>query len=280
MSFISEIKDRILVLDGAMGTMIQRKGYYVENNDALNLSNPELISSIHREFIEAGADIITTNSFGANFITQARYGRENDADEMAYRSARIAREAADSCKRKVYVAGSVGPTGYSLSLPSDAANPAYRKIDFETMYSGYLRQIKSLIDGGIDIILIETCFDALNAKAAILAVSQLQTTLPVIISASISDNSFRLLTGQTIEAFFHSVKHCPGLAAFGINCSLGSRAMSSLAREAASFSTLPLIFYPNAGMPDEDGNYSESPEFFSNEIRILAEDGILNIAGG
>lgn len=280
MSFVKEIKNRILVLDGAMGTMIQRNGYFVENNESLNLTAPELIASIHREYIEAGADIISTNSFGANSIVQSRHNREGEAEKMAYRAACIARQEADRSDRRIYVAGSVGPTAHSLSIPSDAADPSYRKYDFDSVYSAYLKQIKALVEGGADIILVETCFDSLNAKAAVLALSELNTGIPVMISASVSDRSCRLLTGQTIEAFYHSVKHCPHLAAFGINCSLGSAEMSPMVREISSFSPLPLLFYPNAGMPDENGCYNETPEYFARQIAILAEEGCLNIAGG
>ena len=278
MSFAGDLKDRILILDGAMGTMIQR--HFIGDNETLNLDNPQLIQSIHREFIDAGADIIETNSFGANRISQQEYGRAEEAGEMAYAAARIARAAADGASRRVYVAGSVGPTGQSLTLPSDASDLTFRKYSFDDLVEVYAEQISALQRGGADIIQLETCFDALNAKAAIYAMERMSCDLPVIISATVSDRSGRTLTGQTLEAFYTSVKHCPNLAAFGINCALGAAQMKDLATEIASFSSHPLIFYPNAGIPDETGSYNDTPEAMASVMAELGKAGLLNIAGG
>ena len=251
------LKERILVLDGAMGSMIQNIGLSEEDfhfdgvpcgielkgdNECLNLSRPDVIKRIHQSYITAGADIIETNSFGANRISQNGFGLADMAAEMALRAARIAREAADGADRRILVAGSVGPTGKSLTMASDMDNPAYREYDFDAMTEVLREQIDSLIRGGVDFILLETCFDALTAKAAICALQQLCNPVPLVISATVSDRSGRTLTGQTLESFYHSVCHAPTLAAFGINCARGAREMVPLvkdvtaARKDASFS--------------------------------------------
>lgn len=277
MTFREDLSSRILVLDGAMGTMIQKHGLFGDN-ELLNLTHPEVIRSIHEEYIAAGADIIETNSFGANTISQKEYGHSDEAYKMAFEAARIARSAADAAPRKVWVAGSVGPTGRSLTLASNASDPAFRQTGFEEMQEVYAGQIKALIEGGADLILLETWFDALNAKAAIKALEPYD--VPVIISATVSDRSGRTLTGQTLEAFYTSVRHCPGLCAFGINCALGAESMTGLIEETAGFSSLPIIFYPNAGIPDEMGRYNDTPERMAKVIGALAGKGLLNIAGG
>ena len=265
MGFCEDIAGRILILDGAMGTMLQR-----------GLSEEEVL----RQYVEAGADIITTNSFNANRISQEDNGLAENAGEMAFEAAVRARKVADSAGRKVYVAGSAGPTGKSLTLPTDARDPAFRKYSFDDFKDAYKEQIEALVKGGVDLILLETCFDALNTKAAIAALEELGTGLPVIISATVSDRSGRTLTGQTLEAFYTSIAHASGLAAFGVNCALGAASMTSLVEDIASFSRHPLIFYPNAGIPDEFGRYDDSPEVISSVMKRLAERGMLNIAGG
>ena len=277
MTFREDLDRRILILDGAMGTMIQRHGL-LGDNELLNLTHPEVIRSIHEEYIAAGADIIETNSFGANTISQKEYGHSAEAAQMAFHAARIAREAADNAGRKVWVAGSVGPTGRSLTLASDASDPGFRQMDFDAMVEVFSEQIGALIKGGADLILLETCYDALNAKAAIKALEPYD--IPVIISATVSDRSGRTLTGQTLEAFYTSIRHCPGLCAFGLNCALGAESMTALVGEIAGFSSLPLIFYPNAGLPDEMGRYNDSPERMAKVIGGLAGKGLLNISGG
>lgn len=265
MSFTDDIAKRILVLDGAMGSMLQT------GMDA---------ESILRSYVDAGADIITSDSFSANGIAQAANGRASEAAAMAYEAAALARKVADEAGRNVYVAGSAGPTGASLTLASDADDTTYRKYSFENFRKSYSEQFEALIKGGADFILLETCFDSLNVKAAGKALDDLGYGIPVVVSATVSDRSGRTLTGQTLEAFFTSVKFIPGLAAFGINCALGASAMKTLVEEIASFSPLPLIFYPNAGIPDEFGRYNDSPEAMATVMRDLAARGMLNIAGG
>nr|MCR4564613.1 homocysteine S-methyltransferase family protein [Bacteroidales bacterium] len=287
--FCEALSRRILILDGAMGTMVQALGCQTENTDELNLSQPSLIGTILRQYAEVGADIITTNSFGCNALVQRRHKRSEDAPAMALAAARLARRAADEEyarrlasgeNRPVYVAGSIGPTGLSLTMATDASDPSLRESDFLSFKEAAKAQIAALVEGGVDLIQLETCFDALNTKAAICALEELGCSLPVIISATVSDRSGRMLTGQTLEAFYHSVRHCPHLAAFGLNCALGAAAMRPLVEEVARFSDLPLVFYPNAGIPDEMGRYNESPEEMAAVMRSLAEEGLLNIAGG
>ena len=235
------LEDKIYILDGAMGTMIQKFGVAEADNNSerLNLTRPDAIKKIHKEYIAAGADIIETNTFSANAISQAEYGCSDLAPQMAYEGARIAREAADEAAaiaaeigltRKVWVAGSMGPTSKSLSLSPDASDPAFRPYSFDQMYEAYREQAQALIRGGVDLILIETCFDALNTKAALSAIADCQEGFPVIVSVSVSDRSGRTLTGQTLEALYTSVKHYPILA-FGLNCSLGAADMTPLVED-------------------------------------------------
>ena len=280
--FRQALEERILILDGAMGTMLIGPGADAGpvNFELLAIDKPELIKRIHKKYIDAGADIISTDSFGANRLVQDAHGLAGRSAEMAFNAARIARSAADEAPRKVWVAGSAGPTGKSLTLPSDASDPTLRSIDFDTMAEAYEEQFRSLADGGADLILLETCFDALNAKAAIYALCRLGLDLPLIISATVSDRSGRTLTGQSLEAFYRSVSHAPNLAAFGLNCALGAQQMTSLVNEIDSFSSHPLIFYPNAGLPDELGIYNDTPAAMAGVMRSLASRGMLNIAGG
>ena len=318
---------RIMILDGATGTMIQKCGLTEKefragiqeapqgkelkgNNECLNLSRPDIIRKIHNEYIAAGADIIETNTFSANRISQGEYGCGALASRMAYEGARIAREAADAATetfrksgkeaetgRKIFVAGSIGPTSKSLSMSPDMNDPAFRAVTFDEMADAYGEQIRALILGGADMLLIETCFDALNAKAAIYALEKLLDSpdftdgpavrerldedgyFPVIVSVSVSDRSGRTLTGQTLEAFYTAVSHYP-LTAFGLNCSLGAGEMYHLLRETAAFAGCPVICYPNAGLPDGMGGYAQSPEEMAGEMEQMAAEGLLNIAGG
>ena len=271
--------DRILMLDGAMGTVLQARFPGASNFETLNLSDPDAIQAVHEAYIAAGADIIETNSFGANRISQEEYGLQDKAREMALQAARIARKAADKAKRRVLVAGSVGPTGKSLSLASDAMDPAYRKYDFDDLVEVYGEQIGALAEGGVDLILLETCFDALNVKAAIYAMDKLGLDLPLAVSVSVSDRSGRTLTGQTIEAFYHSVEH-GRLWAFGLNCSLGAQELTPLVEELAGFASCRVLCYPNAGLPNEMGEYDQTPAQMAAQMRSMASRGILNIAGG
>lgn len=291
---------RIIILDGAMGTMLQRYGLAEEdfhtdiidsqavrelkgNNECLNLSHPEIIREIHLEYIKAGADIIESNTFSANKISQKEYGTEALAYRMAFEGARIARQAADSVtERRILVAGSVGPTSKSLSLAPDINRPEVRPYSFRDMVSAYDEQIRGLVDGGADLILIETCFDALNTKAALYALENITgngSSFPAIVSVSVNDKSGRTLTGQTVKAFYTSVSHYP-LTAFGLNCSLGAEDLTPLVEEVAGFAGCPVICYPNAGLPNEMGGYDETPQQMGRAVRAMAEKGIVNIVGG
>ena len=308
MTFIP--KDKILVLDGAMGTMIQRYGLSEDdyhtgpfaacskelygNNECLNLTRPEVIKAIHKEYIAAGADMIETNTFSANTISQAEYGCEEFAAQMAYEGARLAREAADEAaamaasiglRRKVWVAGSMGPTSKSLSLSPDASDPGFRPYSFVQMREAYRQQAEALIRGGVDVLLIETCFDALNVKAALAGVndailSPLSLRIPaVMVSVSVGDRSGRTLTGQTLEAFYTAVRHYP-IAAFGLNCSLGASEMMPLVEDINFWCECAISCYPNAGLPNEMGGYDQTPDEMAAQVRELASRGLVNIVGG
>ena len=311
-----ELKNKILVLDGAMGTMIQRYGLEEKdyrgdtfarcnkelrgNNECLNLTRPDIIKAIHNEYIAAGADIIETNTFSANRISQAEYGCEDLAFQMALQGAGIAREAADEAselaakvglERKVWVAGSMGPTSKSLSLSPDVSDPAFRPYSFDRMVEAYREQAEALLRGGVDILLLETCFDALNVKAALAAIQEIdrktlmthptRTTgiTPVMISVSVGDRSGRTLTGQTLEAFYTAVSHYP-IMSFGLNCSLGAAELMPLVEEVNRWCGCGVSCYPNAGLPNEMGGYDQTPEEMAGQIRVMAEKGLLNIVGG
>ncbi len=287
--------DRILILDGGMGTMIQR--YSLEeqdyrgsafadatvelrgDNECLNLTRPDIIESIHQAYIDAGADIIETNSFNANAVSQAEYGLSDKAPDMALAAARIARKVADHSGRRVLVAGSLGPSGKSLTLASDLNRPAFRQYSFNDLRDAFAAQIRALIDGGVDLILIETCFDALNAKAAIRALEDVRRGFPLMISATVSDRSGRTLTGQTLEAFYTAVRHANPFS-FGINCALGPADMLPLVEEISRFATCRVSCHPNAGIPDETGSYTMTPQVFADAVARMAGEGLLNIAGG
>lgn len=276
----TELSKRILILDGAMGTMLQRKGLQ-GNSESFNLTNPETIGEIHNEYIEAGADIITTNSFSANSISQSEYNLSEKAGQMAEAAAWIARKAADEAPRKIWVAGSVGPTSKSLSLAQNINDPVFRPYSFDEMAEAFERQIRGLINGGVDLLLFETCFDALNTKAALYALGHIPEAkdIPVMISASMSDKSGRTLTGQTMEAFYRSIQHCNPLS-FGLNCSLGAEEMIPLIAEVASFAACAVSCYPNAGLPNEMGEYDETPSQMAESVRKMALAGSVNIVGG
>ena len=299
------IGDKILILDGATGTMIQRFGLseadyssgpfagiskeLAGNNECLNLTRPDVIKAIHKEYIAAGADIIETNTFSANRISQAEYACEDFASEMAYEGARIAREAADEAQalaaqiglsRKVWVAGSMGPTSKSLSLSPDSSDASFRPYNFDQMKEAYREQAEALLRGGADILLVETCFDALNVKAALAGIEACsKETVPVIISVSVGDRSGRTLTGQTLEAFYTSVKHYP-LLAFGLNCSLGASELMPLVEDLNRWCTCGISCYPNAGLPNEMGGYDQSPAEMAAQVKEMASRGLINIAGG
>lgn len=276
----TELSKRILILDGAMGTMLQRKSLQ-GNSESFNLTNPETIGEIHNEYVEAGADIITANSFSANSISQSEYNLSEKAGQMAEAAARIARKAADEAPRKIWVAGSIGPTSKSLSLAQNINDPIFRPYSFDGMAEAFEVQIRGLVKGGVDLLLFETCFDALNTKAALYAIGHIPeaSDIPIMISASMSDRSGRTLTGQTMEAFYRSVQHCSPLS-FGLNCSLGAEEMIPLIAEVASFATCAVSCYPNAGLPNEMGEYDETPSQMAESVRKMALAGSVNIVGG
>ena len=292
-----EIKKRILILDGAMGTAIQQYGLteadfrgseFIShpvnlkgNNDILNLTCPEVIRQIHRSYIEAGADIIETNTFNSNAISQAEYRGEKLVYRLNYAGAKLAVTEARAASHQVYVAGSMGPTSKTLSLSPDVNRPEFRPVDFDTLVSTYAEQVSGLIDGGVDLLLVETVFDGLNAKAALYAITQVQeekrTSLPVMLSATINDRSGRTLTGQSLEALYTTVSHYP-LFSFGLNCSFGATDLLPFIERLSKTLPCPLSIYPNAGLPNEMGEYDESPELTASCLKQMATAGLLNIA--
>ena len=298
------INQRILVLDGAMGTMIQRhrldeaayrgvrfadwardvKG----NNDLLSLTKPEIIRDIHLEYFDAGADIAETNTFNSTLISQADYGMEHLARELNVEGARIARAAADEQTAKEpnkprFVAGALGPTNRTASISPDVNDPGYRNVTFDHLRDAYREAADGLIEGGADLLLVETVFDTLNAKAALFGVTDLleerDLDLPVMISGTITDLSGRNLSGQTAEAFWNSVHHVRPFT-IGLNCALGAEQLRPYVAELSRVADTYLCAYPNAGLPNEFGEYDESPETTAAHIRKWAEDGLLNIVGG
>lgn len=296
------IKDRIIILDGAMGTMIQQygleeddfRGYRYRNaegmmkgnNDMLNLTRPDVIEDIHTKYLMAGADIITTNTFSSQRISQADYGLETSAREMALEGARIARKAADrysSEEKPRFVAGSVGPTNKTCSMSPDVSNPAARELDYATLYEDYLEQIEALEEGGADAVLIETVFDTLNAKAAIDATMEVERRtgrdLPIMLSITVSDLAGRTLSGQTLDAVLASVSSYP-IFSIGLNCSFGADQMKPFIKELAHHAPYYISAYPNAGLPNSLGGYDETPETMAPQIGEYIDEGLVNIIGG
>ncbi|HUU67656.1 MAG TPA: homocysteine S-methyltransferase family protein [Methyloceanibacter sp.] len=299
-----EAKERIVILDGAMGTMIQRyrldeAGYRGErfkdhprdlkgNNDLLVLSQPDIIREIHSAYLEAGADMVETNTFNAQAISQADYGLEDICEEMNAAAARLAREAADAWTEKTpdkprFVAGAIGPTNRTASLSPDVNNPGFRNVSFDALVVAYSEQTRGLIEGGADTILIETVFDTLNAKAAGYAVEQvfdeMGVQLPIMLSGTITDLSGRNLSGQTPEAFWYSMKHLKPFSV-GLNCSFGAEQLRPSVDEMAHVADTYVSVYPNAGLPNEMGEYDESPEQMAALLEGWAKDGLINIVGG
>ena len=254
------------------------------NNDVLSLTAPDVVRHIHDLYIQAGADIITTNTFSANRISQKEYACEAYARQMALAGARIARQAADALTHRIWVAGSMGPTSKSLSLASNMNEPGERTTTFDEMAAAYHEQAAALMEGGADLLLLETCFDALNAKAAIYAIQRVNerrgTQMPLMVSATINDRSGRTLTGQTLEAFYVSIAHYPRLLSFGLNCSFGVTELRPFVEQLSGRIPVYLSIYPNAGLPNEMGEYDELPAFTASHLRQMAEAGLLNIAGG
>jgi len=298
------LKERILILDGAMGTMVQRYSLTEEdfrgerfknwkhdlqgNNDLLSLTRPDVILAIHKQYLEAGADIIETNTFSGTTIAMADYHMEELVYELNFESARLAKIACEEFTAKNpakprFVAGAMGPTNRTASISPDVNNPGYRAITFDQLVEAYTEQVRALIDGGSDIILIETVFDTLNCKAALYATEQYMQQsgkrLPIMVSGTITDASGRTLTGQTTEAFYNSINHIP-LLSVGLNCALGAKAMKPYLAELDRVSTSFVSVYPNAGLPNEFGQYDETPEYMGQQVEEFLQDGLVNILGG
>lgn len=279
------IKEKILVLDGAMGTMIQKYGLK-GNNDAFNLTRPDVVLDIHKKYLEAGADIITTNTFSSQRISQEDYNMQDKCREMALAGAQLARKAADAFsteEKPRFVAGSVGPTNKTCSMSSDVSNPAERDITYDELFDAYCEQIGALIEGGVDTILIETIFDTLNAKAAIdAALSEMNRKgrqLPIMLSVTISDLAGRTLSGQTLDAFLASVSSYP-IFSVGLNCSFGAAQMKPYLKDLSRKAPYYISAYPNAGLPNSMGLYDETVESMSPQIKEFIDEGLVNIIGG
>ncbi|QYA24207.1 5-methyltetrahydrofolate--homocysteine methyltransferase [Gramella sp. MT6] len=305
MSKIEELlSQKILILDGAMGTMLQEYKFSEEdfrgkrfadwpvslkgNNDLLSITQPEAIATIHRKYFEAGADIVETNTFSGTTIAMADYQMEELVYELNYESARIAKKVAqevtaDNPQKPRFVAGAIGPTNKTASMSPDVNNPGFRAISFEELKVAYKQQAKALIDGGVDVLLVETVFDTLNAKAALFAIDELKEELnvdiPVMVSGTITDASGRTLSGQTAEAFLISISHIP-LLSIGFNCALGAKQLTPHLEAVARNTEFGVSAYPNAGLPNAFGEYDQDAQEMSNQIREYLEKGLVNILGG
>ena len=300
----AQLEKRILVLDGAMGTMLQRYKFEEEdyrgerfknwehplkgNNDLLSLTQPQAIEEVHRKYLDAGADIIETNTFSGTTIAMADYHMEDLVYELNFESAKIARKVCDEFTEKNpdkprFVAGSIGPTNKTASLSPDVNDPGFRAITFDELRIAYKQQAEALLDGGSDILLVETIFDTLNAKAALFAIDQIQEErkiqIPIMVSGTITDASGRTLSGQTAEAFLVSISHL-NLLSVGFNCALGAKQLTPYLETISNNSEFYVSAYPNAGLPNAFGQYDESPEFMAEQIREYAEKGLVNIVGG
>lgn len=298
------LKKRIMVLDGAMGTMIQRynleeKDFRNEqlkdhphplkgNNDLLSITRPDIIKEIHRKYLEAGADIIETNTFSSTTVAQADYHLEHLVYELNYQSAKIAREVADEVTKKEplkprFVAGAMGPTNKLASMSPDVNNPGYRAITFDQLVKAFKEQAKALLNGGVDLFLIETITDTLNSKAALFAIQELQDEtgkeIPVMVSGTITDASGRTLSGQTTEAFLISVSHVP-LLSIGLNCALGAAALRPYLQVLNDKAPFFVSAYPNAGLPNEFGQYDQTADEMAAQLEEFLKEGLLNIVGG
>ena len=279
-------KQRILILDGAMGTMIGKVLGKTGNSDELNLSRPDIITDIHRKYLIAGADIITTNTFSSQRISQADYHLEDKAREMALQGARLARQCADefsSSDKPRFVAGSIGPTNKTCSMSPDVSNPALRELTYDELFDAYLEQVDGLLEGGVDALLIETIFDSLNAKvaidASITAMQQRRREVPIMLSATVSDLAGRTLSGQTLDAFLASISGYP-IFSVGLNCSFGARQMLPFLRQLARRAPYYISAYPNAGLPNAMGLYDETAESMAPQIGEMIDEGLVNIVGG
>lgn len=304
MSIVKELEQRILVLDGAMGTMIQNHSLDEEdfrgerfvdhpailkgNNDLLSITQPEIIKEIHRNYFDAGADIVETNTFSSTSIGMVDYQMESLAYELNYESAKIAKEVSEEYLEKTpdqprYVAGSIGPTNKTLSMSPDVNDPGYRAITFDELVIAYKEQVNGLVDGGSDLLLVETIFDTLNAKAALYAINEIKEErridIPIMVSGTITDASGRTLSGQTVEAFRISMNHIPILS-IGFNCALGADQLLPYVKRLANQSDLFVSAHPNAGLPNAFGAYDQSPEEMQALIEDYLKQNIVNIIGG
>ena len=299
-TLLQALKERILIIDGAMGTMIQRhkleeadyrgtrfKDWHSDvkgNNDLLSITQPEIIIAIHLQYLNAGADIIETNTFSSTSIAQADYDMQSLAYELNVASAKCAKEAVKQSGKSAWIAGAIGPLNKTLSLSPDVNNPGFRAVTFDEVAASYTEQINGLVDGGVDIILIETIFDTLNAKAAIYATKNYFRNnnlpeLPIMISGTITDASGRTLSGQTLEAFYTSIAHANPLSV-GLNCALGAQEMRPHIEELSQIACCFTSAYPNAGLPNAFGEYDEQPHETAHIIQEWAANGWLNIVGG
>ena len=299
-----ELKKRILVLDGAMGTMIQqynlgeedfRKGWFEGhdfplkgNNDLLSLTRPDIIKAIHAKYFEAGADIVETNTFSGTTIAQEDYNAQDKVYEINYHSAKIAKEVADEFTAKEpnkprFVAGSIGPTNKTASSSPVINDPGFRARSFDELVVAFSQQVEALIDGGVDMLLVETIIDTLNAKAALFAIEQVfekkGVEIPIMVSGTITDQSGRTLSGQTTEAFLISTEHAP-ITSIGLNCALGAKELKPYLQVMSKKSPFLVSAHPNAGLPNEFGEYDETPEMMADQIKVFLEEGLLNIVGG
>jgi 5-methyltetrahydrofolate--homocysteine methyltransferase len=303
-SIYEALKNRVLLLDGAMGTMIQRhklteadfrgerfKNHPCDlkgNNDLLSITQPHIIENIHSEYFKAGSDIVETNTFSANKISQADYQLESLVYELNLESAKLAVKAAQHYSaltpdKPRFVAGALGPTNKTASMSPDVNDPGYRAVTFDELAAIYSEQARGLIDGGVDLLLVETVFDTLNAKAALFGINELLRSrnmrIPLMVSATITDASGRTLSGQTLEAFVHSVSHID-LLSIGVNCSLGASEMRPYVEELSAKTGLFVSVYPNAGLPNQFGEYDETPEVMAGHIHDFVSHGFANIVGG
>ena len=301
MDIRQELEKRILIIDGAMGTMIQRyklteadyrgerfKNWHCDvkgNNDLLNITQPQIVTEIHRQYLDAGADIIETNTFSSTSIAMADYDMSSLAYELNVAAAKCARKAIEESGKQAWIAGAIGPLNKTLSLSPDVNNPGFRAVTFDEVVDAYYTQVKGLVDGGVDLLLIETIFDTLNAKAAIFAIKKYfrenksQEPLPIMISGTITDASGRTLSGQTLEAFYTSVMHAKPLS-IGLNCALGAKEMRPHIEELSQIASCYVSAYPNAGLPNAMGEYDEQPEDTGHYLEEWAKEGFVNIVGG
>ena len=296
------IKDRTLVLDGAMGTMIQKYKFSEEdyrgnrfsdynvllkgNNDLLSLTQPKSILNIHREYLEAGADIIMTNTFSSTSIAMADYNMESLVYELNYESAKLAKKAIsefDSIQKPRFIAGSIGPTNKTASMSPDVNNPGFREVQFNDLVASYFEQVSALFDGGVDILFVETVFDTLNAKAALYAIEDFNiknsVDIPIMLSGTLTDASGRTLSGQTLEAFMTSVSHI-NLLSIGLNCSFGAKGLFPHIKKMSMISKIPISAHPNAGLPNEFGEYDQNPEQMQILIKDYLDNNLVSIIGG